>query len=401
MPLGDLGYTHTLHNAECPVPCNGDPSRCMGHIVQFSQHEPPGDGRRQAAEMLQSWLRDSIDPTIDLSIELPPGQASFASASIAGPPKDDCGVGSDSFSAAFSWLKRSADAIRIAARSIIPPLTIERIWPLYVTFDYAVATGVTTPRAMYVPESLSDGTAPMTPPQAEEADRIVAQPAEINAITRINDMRLRAMSAARTHGDYTAAVLFAATACELLIKHPAAMLVWEEVTYRTTPALWSNTTFPPVATYPHTLLDSVLEPALGGSWARDGAGDPLWSWQHDVQRLRNRAMHEGYTPTSLEARAAVSAIDDVMGHVAERLARQAQHFPRTSLSFLGPDQLELRGALPKVRATYLAAEAGGETWDVDYNDWVAESQRAHEEKRWRPGATKADLLRSTGADAAS
>jgi hypothetical protein len=141
------------------------------------------------------------------------------------------------------------------------------------------------------------------------------------------------------HGDYRAAVLFAATACEILFDELLAHLLWED---NTRPEDAAET----FDSWLIARVKSQYHPRLHGTWSLDVPG-PLADWHDKVAGLRNRVVHSGYEPTvdqTLTARQAARALESWL---ADRVAACAPAYPRTAIALCGPPGLRRRGKWTK------------------------------------------------------
>lgn len=157
-----------------------------------------------------------------------------------------------------------------------------------------------------------------------------------------------------TFGDYHAAVLSAATACEHLLDFVLCQLLWE-----------SNFSPEDGARLLRRSLDGRardLQERLGGDWDIGSTG-PFAEWHTRVRRVRNAAIHRGVEPT---ARQAYDAIDVArrMSEYVGRLLRThdaLERFPRTSYMY-NPQKA-------------LNAQVRLLLDDPDEPDWIATSTR--------------------------
>lgn len=135
-------------------------------------------------------------------------------------------------------------------------------------------------------------------------------------------------------GDYRSAVLFAATACEVMFDDLLSHMLWEEGER-------------PEAAAP--IFDSLLtrrvktqfHPRLGGSWSVDTTG-PLRDWFVQVAGVRNRAVHGGVELSLHQARDALNAVEALRTHLGNLVANQAGMYPRTALVLPGEHGLKRR-----------------------------------------------------------
>lgn len=141
------------------------------------------------------------------------------------------------------------------------------------------------------------------------------------------------------HGDYRSAVLFGATACEILLDDLLAHLLWEDKTRPEDAA-------PTFDSWLASRVRSQYHPRLYGKWSVETPG-PLADWHQHVAGLRNRVMHAGYEPALDEARAARQAAAALETWVADRVAVRASAYPRTAIALCGPAGLRRRARWSK------------------------------------------------------
>lgn len=148
------------------------------------------------------------------------------------------------------------------------------------------------------------------------------------AITRINsrsafmdyvDLRREAEVALARDGHWRSAVLFAATAAEVLLDELLMHLLWERADRPEDAA--------------HLFVDQrqgsigrvrkEYHPLVGGDWSVKGEG-PVATWVKQVAGLRHRVIHSGYEPTAGEADRATRALRDLELYVRDLLADLAR-----------------------------------------------------------------------------
>jgi hypothetical protein len=250
-------------------------------------------------------------------------------------------------------LHDAVKALRQATQARTPNVTLERLWPLYAEVDED-SSGAYTARGLVVIESNFYNVGVASPSQAEHAQRTLLAAWQRNPVETYLDFQLDARRAADTDGDYVEAVLKAAAAAEVLIKHAAWMLTWEATTLLETDPHPSagGARVAGEAGKPATLIGSVLAPRLKGSWDSRSPDRPIGKWRDDIARPRNAVIHRGLRPTGAQAHQAVAALDSLQEHIVDRLAVQAHVYPRTALMLVGKDALEKRGEFGKARRTF-------------------------------------------------
>lgn len=168
-------------------------------------------------------------------------------------------------------------------------------------------------------------------------------------------------------GSHRAAVLFAATACEVLLDNLLSHMLWEE----------GERPEDAASVFDSWLTSRVKKhyhPRLGGQWAVDSPG-PIQHWSADVAGLRNRVVHGGYEPSLEEAHRAMDAARVLATHLGDLLSDRVGTYPRTALILPGAVGLRRRG---KWTATLndLMHDAQEVNWGETFARWRTGMQRA-------------------------
>ncbi len=136
-------------------------------------------------------------------------------------------------------------------------------------------------------------------------------------------------------GAYRAAVLFNATACEVLFDELLAHMLWEE---RSRPEEAADI----FDSWLTSRVKTKYHQRLGGRWAIDQPG-PIAAWSQTVAALRNRVVHGGYEPTLEETRDAFEASGALETYLCDLVANKVSAYPRTALALPGAAGLRKRG----------------------------------------------------------
>ncbi|WP_371652783.1 MULTISPECIES: hypothetical protein [unclassified Streptomyces] len=181
------------------------------------------------------------------------------------------------------------------------------------------------------------------------------------------DRSVEASTFMQRDGDYGNAVIHAALSSEIILDSTLALMLWEE-------QLVAPSTEAAIAVFDETrggLASRVrreYSPRLGGTWDPDKIG-PVQTWSRNLARLRGRIVHRGYRPTELETAAALSASDELLEFVKERLARRVKRYPRTALLMLGEPGLRRLGGWRAASGYLEAGSNRPDDWFREYSAW--------------------------------
>jgi hypothetical protein len=133
--------------------------------------------------------------------------------------------------------------------------------------------------------------------------------------------QVRRGDAAALNGDDIGAVLAYATACELAITNLALALAWEDgLQAREAARIFRDMSV--------TRIVTSLCHSLGGTWAVDAPGVAM-DWRIHIADVRNRIIHTGFRPTSIEVQRANRALKALLPAIAKSVIRKWKRYPRT------------------------------------------------------------------------
>lgn len=176
--------------------------------------------------------------------------------------------------------------------------------------------------------------------------------------------------ALHSDGSYRAAVLFAATACEVLLDNLLAHMLWEE---KLRPEEAARI-FDPTRSVISARVKKMYHGRLGGQWSLDLPG-PIHEWFADVAQLRNRVVHGGYEPTFYEASNAADTAFALSIHLGDLVAAKSKEYPRTAFVLPGKDGVRRRGKWGSHLETVLDGPHEV-NWVETYSRWRAAMHRA-------------------------
>ncbi|MFM9454787.1 hypothetical protein [Streptomyces europaeiscabiei] len=167
-------------------------------------------------------------------------------------------------------------------------------------------------------------------------------------------------------GDYSATVVNAAIACEVLLMSALTTGLWESgVVPEKAAEILSVREIGP-------LISGDLARLWGGNWDRNSSV-PIKRWREDIVKKRNKIVHEGHHATENEAEAAHSAMLALDDFVAKRILSKIAKFPRTCLLVFGEPGIKRRGLWTRKVREFWEGEAQSEGyWVTAYATWRAE-----------------------------
>ncbi|WP_162801613.1 hypothetical protein [Brachybacterium saurashtrense] len=171
-------------------------------------------------------------------------------------------------------------------------------------------------------------------------------------------------------GQYSDAVISMGTSVETLLTTIVSHLLWEEA--------WPNVQDEASVKSARSVFYALekrsrvreeLSKRLGGNWSAEASPWEIWM-RHGVA-LRNRVVHAGYRPSYNETREAVSAYDEFVAFVTDRIAEKANVYPRTAIKAVGPEGLERRRKLTdKMRRFRDGVAPEEEDWEMSFTGWM-------------------------------
>ncbi|WP_210385383.1 hypothetical protein, partial [Corynebacterium sp. HMSC05E07] len=143
-------------------------------------------------------------------------------------------------------------------------------------------------------------------------------------------------------GNYRAAAIMYAAACESLLEDLLQHNHWEE---RIRPED-ATANYLTRKGYPQSIKYLVLN-ELSRFYSDEGwrknVPPAIVGWSEYVAQLRNRAVHEGYTPSGDEMKRCVEAVDALVTFLSDQAFKIRREHPITALAFLGREGIEKRG----------------------------------------------------------
>lgn len=129
----------------------------------------------------------------------------------------------------FERLQVILGGLTLATNTAVPELTIERVWPLYLVGQSSTGQPVTISNLVLVEHGFG-GLAPASDEQLQQAIALADARALGSPVETYRYFERRANTSAWHDGDYAGAVLNAAMATKILLKHTSWLLTWEATT---------------------------------------------------------------------------------------------------------------------------------------------------------------------------
>jgi hypothetical protein len=250
----------------------------------------------------------------------------------------------------FQLAQDAVKALRLATNAHIPNLRIQRVWPLYVILVENEPGNVIVHNLMIVERGFAN-TATATDEKLREAAAVLRAGWLGSPVELYRDYELSAQNAAWVEGDYGDAVLKAAVAAEVLLKHAAWLLIWEATEELAADPAPATSPFDPFAARPSQLIGSVLSSRLHGDWSSQDETKPIGAWRFLIAKRRTAVIHGGYRPNEREVRQTIEALHRLEQHVLNRLAVMAKTYPRTAVLLVGRPGLERRGVWQEIQSS--------------------------------------------------
>lgn len=310
---------------------------CGGVEVRIQSYQRPASGLADGQEHLNRMLasvRGEAADNVSAQTATEPDLERRASVLIGGrvmPGEDEKVL----YARAHQELQSVIKALKLISRSHAPLFAIERAWPLYYVLRATGEESLQVINLAVVTHTLLDKP-PVSPRMMPIVPHLVMAIDTGDPLTLFDDLALGAEAAAETAGNYVDAVLRAATACEVLIKHVSWVLTWEGSLADVDPCpgaeLRDHVLF---RTKPSALWGGVLVKRIKCNQDSKNPESPLGSWSHRVARTRNKIMHRGYLPGEDDARWVVAATRDLYTYLAERLSAQSSTYPLAGMVMTG------------------------------------------------------------------
>ena len=256
---------------------------------------------------------------------------------VAGGAYSDATAGSHwrrSFRIVVEWV----DSLRVVGAGPLPAITdVESVHPIYLRVFQDAAGGRDVRNVVIHERGALESYRRIDRRVTDRAAYVFMQRHLGNPSVLTRDWTTRAYTA-RTLGDHSQAVLYAAIAAEQMIRHFACMLQWEQDRHAdpaTTVALAEL-----FDAHPAKLLKQIGE-KLGfePNGEREGCPDEVRIWRRDIARIRNTIMHSGHYPSGSEADRSAEALGNLGEYLSDRLTANAERFPITTLVLCGLDRL--------------------------------------------------------------
>jgi hypothetical protein len=172
-----------------------------------------------------------------------------------------------------------------------------------------------------------------------------------------------AVGALQTRGDTVASVLAGQTASEVLLDGMLSLLMWEE---GVEPEVAAQAFEEGQAV---TRMSREMPARLKGVWTTTGSGS-VAQWFEDSYKLRHRVVHGGYTPSRIEAEAALGACSRLRTHLLDRLSARRNAYMRATLMTVGEPGLLRRGLWAgKIREFAEGPAQSEPNWRESFHGW--------------------------------
>lgn len=215
----------------------------------------------------------------------------------------------------------------------------------------------------------------LTNKELEQLDWHLESISAENPLAATLDLNREAYGAFYLRGDYRAAVVFMAAACEAKLDLLLQFLMWEEQLMPGDAAACFTDRNEPIT----ARVKRHYAQRLRGQWSLD-IGGPVRDWFMHVARLRNRVVHAAYSPTTSETDEAFESGHRLDSYIADLLAEAdvLKRYPRTAISIVGKGGLDKRGKWTVELEEFADTTSEPYWWSV-FSNWT----RLFDEERAR------------------
>lgn len=208
-----------------------------------------------------------------------------------------------------------------------------------------------------------------------------------NPMANARDLDREALAAFHLRGDYRAAVIFVAAACEAKLDLALQFLLWEEGASPQTAA----SCFTGRKNSITARAKSFYSSRIGGNWSLDNKG-PIRDWFFKVARVRNQIVHAMYRPSANEALEALSSGEALVSYISDLMAsnKVSKPYPRTTISIVGKSALIRRGKWSQDLEKLAENKSEADWWAVfsNWSRWVDKERAVLSDEPWSPEGTR-------------
>lgn len=174
-------------------------------------------------------------------------------------------------------------------------------------------------------------------------------------------------------GNYRAAIVFTATAAEVLLDDLLSHLLWEEGLRPEDGAVIFDE-----APFLANRVRTQYHPRLGGDWSSPKS--PIEEWKTSTALVRHRVVHGGYEPDIEAVQRAMHAAAGLEDFLVRRVSpkRSVARFPRTAFKLLGEPGLRRRNRWTR-RVEQLTTDPNEPHWDSTFARWNETMSRCRRE----------------------
>ena len=264
----------------------------------------------------------------------------------------------------FRLVAEWVDSLRPYADTPLPAITdVESIYPVYLIVSESAsgdrqggAAGINTAdRRVHVPIS-REGT---TSAAHHFRQRRLGNPSAF-----VVDWVAKAESSCAL-GDHGKALIYSAIAAELIVKHTAWFMKWEDQRF-SPDSLKKLIKRPPMKLIEELGSELGFEPP-----GNDGCPDEIQAWRTHIAKPRNRMVHLGWYPSGSESDAAVTAMRDFVDYLTDRIVACADCYRISALVLCDPYRISDQ----TTRKQVLSLSERHDEFVCEYIDALAEEYR--------------------------
>ncbi|MCQ3808852.1 MAG: hypothetical protein KTV16_16530 [Acidimicrobiia bacterium] len=241
----------------------------------------------------------------------------------------------------FRLVTEWVDSLRPYADAPLPTITeVESIYPVYLIVSES-ASGDREHSGSVINTADRRVHVPISREVTDAAAHHFRQRQLGNPSAFVVDWVAKAESS-HSLGDHGQALIYSAIAAELIVKHTAWIMKWED--QRFSPDSLKKL----IKRRPMELIEELGSELGFEPPGNDGCSEEIQAWRTNIAKPRNNMVHFGRCPSGSESGAAVNAVRDFGAYLEDRIAACADRYPISALVLCDTDRISDHAARERV-----------------------------------------------------